>query len=202
MGAALLLAACAPATPPAAPPETVQDAPKQEAAADALDMKGIQLHLYAAAAVPGQERSPAFSVEAEGFSQDETRTWRFTGARATVHPRKQGDAPVVFMAATGRLREEESALLEGGVTTQIGPMTVAMERVEWLQGEPGSGGLASSDSPVTISDPAMRLFAQQFRMYPDDGSFTLYDVQGEVAFTPPAEAVETAVPTEGEVSPS
>ena len=48
-------------------------------------MSGIKLYLYDKAAIPGQERNPVFSVEADKFSQDAEKTWRFTQAKAIAH---------------------------------------------------------------------------------------------------------------------
>ncbi len=168
--AVLCLAGCGPTSKPSAP--SVPDASEETVTVspDTLEMSGIKLYLYAAAAVPGVERSPAFSVEADKFSQDETKTWRFTKARATVHPQNAEDTAVVFDAAAGRLREEESAQLEGGVTAQVGTMTLTMESVDWRQGTEESDSVASSDLPVTVLDATMQLYAQQFRLYPNDSS--------------------------------
>jgi len=198
-----LLALCAGCSAPAppAPQPTTPAATEGEPVADALEMSGIKLYLYDAAATPGVERSPSFSVEADKFTQDAERTWRFTQAVATVHAKTPEEDNIVFVAGTGQLREEESALLDGGVTAQIGPMTVTMTSVDWQQGAEGSGGFATSDLPVTVLDPTMQLFAQQFRMYPGESNFVLYEVHGEVDFQPP-QTGEGAAPAEGEVAPS
>lgn len=197
--ACLLGCGAASPPPPAPAPDTSAETPA--VSPDALEMSGIKLYLYAAAAVPGLERSPAFSVEADGFSQDETKTWRFTNARATVHPQNTGDEAIIFNAATGQLREEESALLEGGVTAKVGDMTLSMESVDWRQGTEQSDSVASSDQPVTVLDSTMELYAQQFRLYPNDSSFVLFEVHGEVAFQPPQSGEPPALP-EGEPAAS
>ena len=186
-----LLALCAGCSAPAPPaPQPAADAtPEAEPVADALEMSGIKLYLYNAAATPGVERSPSFSVEADKFTQDADRTWRFTQAVATVHAKSADESNIVFNAGAGQLREEESALLDGGVTAHVGPMTIQMDAIQWLQGADGTAGVASSDLPVSVVDTSLNLLAQQFRLYPANSQFALLEVQGEVAFAPP--------PTEG-----
>jgi hypothetical protein len=148
-------------------------------------MRGIKLYLYEGAATPGVERSPSFSVEAEEFVQEANKTWRFTQARATVPSKQEGQAPIIFDAGVGELREEESARLEGGVKATVGAMTIDMDNVQWLQAAAEGAGMASSDAPVSVVDPTMNLFAQQFRLYPAEARFILQEVNGEVAFTAP-----------------
>lgn len=202
---ALPLFATACSSPPPPPVPSAVDLAEEAAQEDALTMQGIKLYLYGEAAMPGQERLPEFSVEADQFVQEAEKQWKFSQARATVHPRSPEDPAIVFEAETGRLTEEDSARLEGGVRTTVGDLAVTMESVDWLQGVAGSGGMAFSDQPVAMTGNTLNLFAEQFRMYPDDGNFRLFDVHGEVKFGPAAAvatpAGEAAAPAEGEDSP-
>lgn len=186
----------APAEPTASDSSVVQDL-------DTLEMSGIKLYLYDKAAIPGQERNPVFSVEADKFSQDAEKTWRFTQAKATAHARKEGDNDIIFNAGSGALREEESASLDGGVVAQVGPMTIEMADVLWSQGSETEPPVASTVNPVKVLDPSMQLFAQQFRLYPADSQFALLEVHGEVAFAAPQPEGEAATaaeaPPQGEV---
>ncbi len=204
--ALLVLGGCSQPAPPPPPPveQASPDATGVVQGADTLEMSGIKLYLYDKAAIPGQERNPVFSVEADKFSQDAEKTWRFTQAKAIAHAQQEGDNDIIFNAGSGALREEESASLEGGVIAQVGPMTIEMTDVLWSQGSETEPPIATTNQPVKVLDPSMHLLAEQFRLYPADSQFALLEVQGEVAFLAPqpeGEAAAAPPPPQGEVPP-
>ena len=176
----LLLAGCGGQQP--APPAAT-DVPMEETPPDdGLVMQNIEMHLYDSSDMDAGQRMPSLSIEAARFVQEDDKQWRFEEATATARRADSGADDVVFTAARGELREEESAYMHDGVRAVVGSMTIDMEDVAWQPGTEDRGSLAYTEHPVSLADAAMELYAQQFRMYPEDQVFALYEVNGWYAF--------------------
>jgi len=145
-------------------------------------MRDVEMHLYDSRDMDAGQRKPSLSIRAARFVQAEDKQWRFEDATATARRAETGADDVIFTAARGELLEEESAYMEEGVRAVVGKMTIDMEDVAWRPGNEARGSLAYTERPVALVDPTMELFAQQFRMYPEDRVFALQDVQGWYAF--------------------
>lgn len=183
-GLLIALGACsAPPPPPAAPVEApAETAPETTAAEDrGLNMKGIRLFLYDSA-TPGVERTPVFMVEADAFGRGDSGAWTFEGARATAYDRNTGEEEISFEAATGMLKEDELAYLSGGVIARTGTMTMTLEDLEWRQATETTPGRASSDHPLRIEDPKLRLDAATVVLNPDEQTLILTEMKGEFDF--------------------
>jgi hypothetical protein len=194
--AALALAGCGASPAPAPPPvETATPAPVDEG----VVMQGVEMILFDAGGQAG-DRKPSLSIRADQFVQEADRQWRFIGAEAVARQEEPGQEDIVFTAAQGTLREEESAYMDGGVKAAIGTMTIDMADVTWGPSGEAGASTARSDNPVHLLDPAMDLYAAQFRLYPEERQFLLLDVTGRFDF-PKAEegGGEIAATTEGAV---
>lgn len=183
--AAMLLSACsnsvtpAPAPQPDMPAEELPEGTEGEAT---LTMQGIKLYIYDSSPAVGVAQKPVFEVSADTFRQMEEKIWRFENARAVVNPEGPQEDAIIFVAAAGELREEESAHLQGGVTGDVGTMHIQFEDVIWQNGTADRPSMAQSDSPVSIRDPAMELDASSIRLYPDTKRLELRDVSGYLRF--------------------
>ncbi|MBI1321287.1 MAG: hypothetical protein GC168_20370 [Candidatus Hydrogenedens sp.] len=183
--AALLLAGCGASPAPA--PVAEEGAPKP--VDEGVVMRDVEMFLFDAG-VTGEQRKPALSIRAKQFVQEDDKVWRFEQAQAIARQDNAEAEDIVFDAAQGSLREEESAYMDGGVKATIGTMTIDMDNVTWGPEGDAGASTARSDSPVHLLDPAMDLYAEQFRLYPDARQFSLIDVRGRFDF-PQAEP-ETA----------
>lgn len=176
--AAITLAVCAAAcgvhVAPGVPKEELKDLAMLTTPGADVTMSGINLYLHDTRPTGDAPQKPTFWVRAETFALLEENTWSFEKAYAVAYGRDEGAQDIHFEAASGEFKEQERAVLRGGVKAHIGTMTLELEDVEWRNAD----RMAHTERPVHMLDGTTDLMASALRMYPDEERLFLTDVSG------------------------
>jgi len=177
----LALAGCGQApVAPADPPEE-NPAPVAEGPRDLMSMEGISLYLTDTEGPAGVARKPRVAVHAEGFEALADGALRLDGVDFHVYG-PEGEETLAVQAEGGRFDEiAREAHLEGAVQARAGDLSMQLEDLRWRQPETGEPGVAEAEGPALLEKEGLRLEAVGLRLRPDNGTFELKNVRGNVS---------------------
>ncbi len=187
IGLLSILAGCTAEPMPGATPESEESPPSAGDVPEDV-MENIRMDLWPSNEAPRQGQKPVLSISARRFmgSVGSGNEWSFEDAQAEAPAQDDEHTAIRFEAARGVFREDERAVLEGGVTAYLNDMIIHLEDIVWeinvANGATSSGGRAYSDHPVHIESPTQQLDASSLTIDPATATFELTDVSGEIHF--------------------
>ncbi len=142
-----------------------------------VNMTGsMTLRLFEPDLEGGESREASFEISSPQCSLLEDGLWALTPATAIIY----GDdgEQTTFQAGSAEFNENaDTASLRDGVTVDFGQQHVELQDMTWSNAE----SLATSESPLTLTDGETRLSAQGMEFHADSKKLQLNGVTGTVS---------------------